>query len=375
MKIDITQTNLVKQLQIVTRAAATRPNLPILANVLLSTESGALRISATNLDIGITTLVGCSIIHEGSTTVPAKLLLEYITNLRSDETVTLEEDNSILTITSGSYVTKLNGTPADEYPSIPEITGGTTFSIDGAVFRAAVGHVAGAASLDETRPVLSGVYIYKKDDSLIFVATDAFRLAEYKAEGAGAPDELSFITPVRTINELARIAEDTDKLTFHVSETELKTTINTVTIHSRLVEGQSFPAYESLIPENSATTITVPVKEVTEIIKVASVFARETAGSLRVRVQAEGKLSLEAKALQVGESIAELLCDVSGDDVEVSLNSRFLSEAIGLINDEIVCIGLTPAQVNESKATKHYPCVIRPATKDNFIYIIMPLQM
>ncbi len=369
MNLSVTQENLAKALGVVGRVVSSRSSLPVLSNVLLATDSNRLKLAATNLEIGITYWIGCKTNSEGSVTVPARLFTDFVTSLPSGS-IELSSEDAILTVKSPHYRSQINGIASDEFPLIPQIKSQAVLTIASGLFRDALLQVVIAASLDEARPVLAGVYMYVEAGDLVIVATDSYRLAEKKLKLASmkADTKLSVIVPARTMQELARILADNEgDLKVFTSDNQVMFEINGIELTSRLIDGQ-FPNYKQIIPDKAETSFEIGTSEFSRITKIASLFARENAGSMRLQVQAEGQVSIITSASQVGENTSSAECEVSGGDAEVSLNAKFLADALSALKSPIV---------NFSVSGKLNPCVLTPAGKDathDYLHIIMPLR-
>jgi DNA polymerase III subunit beta len=370
VKLSATQENLSKALAIVGRAVSSRSSLPVLSNVLLSTDSNRLKISATNLEIGITYWIGCKSEEEGAVTVPSRLFTEFITSLPSGNIV-LSSDDTHLEISTPHYKSQINGIASDEFPLIPDIKSKAALTISAELFRDALAQVVIAASLDEARPVLAGVYMYVESDQLILVATDSYRLAEKRIRIAAsdASSDLSVIVPVRTMQELVRILTDgSSDLQVFMSDNQVLFAVDDIELTSRLIDGQ-FPNYKQIIPATLETTFEIGTTEFGRIAKVASLFARENSGSMRLAIQAEGQVEIITTASQIGENTSSAECRVDGDDAEVSLNSKFLSDALSVMRSPSISFGLSG---------KLSACVLRPVGKgidtEDYLHLIMPLR-
>lgn len=367
MKASVTQENLNKALAAVGRVVSGRASLPVLSNVLISTDSKRLKFSATNLEIGINYWIGGKVENEGSLTVPARLMSEFVGSLPSGA-IELNGTETSLTLTTPHYTSTLNGIAAEEFPMIPAITTDPILKLPVETLREAIAQTVIAASLDEGRPVLAGVWLYSEEATVRLVATDSFRLAERTIKLPEAPkDKISMIIPTRTMQELARILGDADgDVSIYTSEGQVMFQLDTIELTSRLIEGQ-FPNYRAIVPTESLAKLTVDTSEFSRITKVASLFARENAGSIRLEVQAEGKLSVSSSAAQVGENNSSADCEVDGDDGEISLNGRYLSEALGVIKTK---------QVSFTISGKLSACIVSPTGKDapDYFYLIMPLR-
>lgn len=372
MKLSITQENLNRALASVGRIVSNRTSLPVLSNILLTTDGNRLRLSATNLELGINYWIGSKIEQEGSLTVPARLFAEFVSNLPHGN-IELESSDTALTIRTPHYESQLNGISADEFPPIPQVESDSVLTLEVTTLREALAQVVVAASLDEARPVLAGVYFYTEESTLYLVATDSYRLAEKQLELAKAPEkELSVIVPVRTIQELIRLlGEHEGDVEVYRDENQVMFRTGEIELTSRLIEGQ-FPNYRQIIPKQIATSFDIDTAEFTRITKVASLFARESAGSLKLEVRAEGEVRLVSNDSEVGGSTSEAECAVSGDDGEVSLNARYLQDALGVVKAPALTFGISG---------KLSACVVTPFdpkapedTEPDYIHIIMPLR-
>lgn len=362
MNVQITQENLNKALAAISRVVGSRTTLPVLANVLLQTENNRLKLAGTNLEMGMTAWIGAKVETEGSITIPAKLLSEYISNLPSGN-VTMRLEKTSLHLSADNFTSKINGIEADEFPSIPTVDGQASLEIPATNFVKSLSQVVQVAATDESRPVLAGVYFHTHDGVLYAVATDSYRLAQKQIQEVDG--EYSFIVPARTISELLRVVDDTSSqpLAIKVDENQVSFEFNDIQLVSRLIDGQ-FPNYRQLIPETVPTTAIVATTELQNITKITGLFARENAGSLTVSVSSNA-LHMRSIASQVGENTSQVTAEVSGDDIDVSLNSRYISDALAVIGSEQVSFGLT-GKVN--------PCILRPIDDESYLHIIMPLK-
>ncbi len=368
MKLSVTQENLNKALNAVGRMVSNRSSLPVLSNVLLATDSGRLKLCATNLEVGINYWIGAKISEEGSITVPARLFSEFIGSLSSGN-VELATDSQILKVQAPHVESSINGIAAEEFPLIPQIKAEPALQLPTNLFKDALAQVVVAASTDEARPVLTGVYIYNEGTKLVLVSTDSYRLAEKHLPLKKKPAaDFKVIVPARTIQELVRLlGDDEGTVSIFASDNQVMFEVDGVELTSRLIEGQ-FPDYRQIIPKEAETTIEASTDEVARVTKLASLFARENAGSIRLDVKGTGRLDVVANPSQVGENTSSVDCKVEGDDGEISLNARYLSDALGVVKSDSLTITLSG---------KLNPCVIRPGgdkAKPDYLHIIMPLR-
>jgi DNA polymerase III subunit beta len=368
MRLSLTQENLSRALASVGRVVSTRTSLPVLSNVLLATDGNRLRLSATNLEIGINYWIGSKVEDQGSVTVPARLFAEFVSNLPHGN-IELTAIDNILTVKSPHYESKINGISAEEFPLIPTVNSDPVLTLEAGVFKEALAQVVVAASADEARPVLAGVYLYTEEKNLYVVATDSYRLAEKKMELDGdEPKPLSAIVPARTMQELIRLLGDvTGEVELYIDENQVMFRIADIELVSRLIEGQ-FPNYRQIIPDKAETSFDIETAEFARITKVASLFARESAGSVKLEIKAEGEVSILSNDSEVGGNTSSAECEVSGDDGEISLNARYLTEALAVMKSPEVTFAITG---------KLSACILSPAGEeaaDDYMHIIMPLR-
>ncbi len=367
MRLSLTQENLSRALASVGRVVSTRTSLPVLSNVLLATDGNRLRLSATNLEVGINYWIGSKVEDEGSLTVPARLFAEFVASLPHGN-IELSSIDSVLTVKTPHYESKINGISADEFPLIPTLSTDPILSLDASVLRDALVQVVVAASADEARPVLAGVYMYTEDKNLFLVATDSYRLAEKRIELAGdAPKELKVIIPAKTMQELVRLLGETDgEVELYLDENQVMFHLGEVELVSRLIEGQ-FPNYRQLIPTSATTSFDIDTAEFSRITKVASLFARESAGSVKLDIKADGEVSIISSDSEVGGNTSSAECEVSGEDGEISLNARYLTDALAAMKSKAVTFAISG---------KLNACVISPADEgaDDYTHLIMPLR-
>ena len=363
MKVQVTQENLNKAISAVARVAVSSRNpLPILNNILLRTDKNRLTISATNLEIAITEHVGAKIETEGAITLPAKLLQEFISSLPSG-TITLETKDHKCTISSGNYNSVVNGMLPDEFPIVPKIEKGVSISIGGKDLKKALQQVIIAASNDDTRPVLTGVYVHVHEGDLYMVATDSYRLAEKKV--MPCKEDISILVPSNALNDVLRIVSDQDEdvvistdnqqVVFRIGESELV---------SRLVDG-NYPDYRKLIPSKFINSAQLPKDEFVNVTKVSSLFARESAGSITLNIDEVNKqMVIKSVASQLGENTASVVGEVSGEG-DVTINSRYLLDALNVMSVKSVSFSFNG---------KLEPCLLKSDELSDYLHVIMPLK-
>lgn len=369
MKLSILQENLSKALSLVNRVVSSRSSLPVLSHVLLKTEKGRLRVSATNLEMGIHVWCGAKIEEEGEITVPARLFSDFINSIPNAK-VELNVHETVLSCKTDNFQSNINGISADEFPLIPQIKDPKVVSLDSNEFRNAINQVVFAVAQDETRPVLSGVCFSLEKDLIKMAGTDSYRLAEkqFKPRTAAIKD-IRIIIPGRTLAELARIlGEAEEDVGIYLSENQISFKTSEVELTSRLIEG-SYPDYTQIIPTSSSTSFKAPVDEFMNVMRVSGLFARESVNGVRMEVKSKGKVLVYATTSEIGDNVSSLSAQVKGEDGEISFNARYLQEVLSNLGAE---------DVEVSISGKLNPCLLKPIkggkTDDSYLHIVMPLR-
>jgi len=360
MKLQVTQENLARALSTVARVAFPRNTLPILSNVLLKTIDNRLSIAATNLDIAITHQIGSKIQKTGTITVPARLMQDFITSL-PDGVLDLELKDNKLSISTDRYHSTINGISSEDFPVMPAIKGGATWKIAAGELKRGLQKVVLAASGDDARPVLTGVYFHDLAGEAMVAATDSYRLAEHKL--GKHKGKLNFLVPASAASDLLRIIGDSgDEVTITHDDQQVMFRVDDITLVARLIEG-NYPDYRKLIPTKFATIAQLARADFINIAKVSSLFARESVGSITINAE-DKKVSINAIASQLGENLAEADAQVKGSG-EVTLNSRYLIEALNAFSG---------AQIDFCFNGKLEPCILRSSNDSDYIHLVMPLR-
>ena len=378
MKITCLQENLSRGLAVVGRAVANRATLPVIHNVLLNVDQSMLKLSATNLEIAMTTWVGAKIEEEGSITVPARLLSEFVNSLPNDPiNLQLDEGSGLLEISSGSSKAHINITDASEFPPIPTVDDGIAAEVDPFVLRSAITRVAFAAATEESRPVLTGVELKLDESKFTMAAADGFRLAvHHGALLKPVPEEMSVIIPARTMNELNRLISDREE-PVEILMTPAKGQVmfrirggDTVEIVSQLLQG-TFPNYEQLIPQSYTTRAVMDLPTVLRAARTASIFARDGSNIIRMHLMpAEAdteppKVEISARSEEVGDNEDTVdLDEIEGEEGKIAFNSRYLLDVLSVLEKGKVALETT---------TSSSPGVFKPTDSDDYIHVVMPM--
>jgi DNA polymerase-3 subunit beta len=375
MRVTVLQENLAHGLSIVSRAVSPRSTLPVLANVLVATDEGRLRLSATNLELGITCWIGAKITEEGSTTVPARTFTDLVATLPSDQVeMSLNVRNQKLNVRCASSNTDINCIDSQEFPPIPvpDLAEGIPINITD--LKEMIQQVAFAASSDEARPVLTGVQLTTQGSQLTLQAADGFRLSIRKAELSSSPSRpIKAIIPARALAELARIASDGEstvnmvlpsgrgQVIFHMKDVELV---------SQLIEG-SYPDLEQVIPRSHQTRTVISTPAILKACKQAEIFAREGSHIARIQVtpgaeNQPGTVEISGQSEETGFNQTVIDANIEGKQLLIAFNVRFLREVLDVIKT---------ANVILETNIETTPGVFRPAGEDNFLHVIMPMHL
>ena len=379
MKVSILQENLAHGLSIVSRAVSPRSTLPVLANVLTATDGGRLRLSTTNLELGITCWLGAKIEQEGSTTVPARTFTDLVSTL-SDAQVYMDLDvrTQTLNLTCGASVTDLKCIDSQEFPPVTVTEPADGLELNVADLREMIQQVVFAASIDEARPILTGVLITVNEDTITMAAADGFRLSVRSAPlSASAANPIKVVVPGRALSELARISSDSDKTVRMVlppGRGQVIFQMEDIELVSQLIEG-TFPDYQQIIPSSSETRAVLSTSEFLKACKQAEIFAREGSHITRLEIQpgesqAPGTITITGQSEETGSNENKVEASIEGNPLTIAFNVKFLREVLDIIP--------TPNVILETSAETS-PGVIRPAGGDDghgdYIHVIMPMHL
>lgn len=366
MEVIVTQENLSFALSNTSRIASSKSGLPILSNLLLRTDGNRLLIASTNLEVASSHRIGAKIAKPGSITVPARLISDFIQNLPKGQVTLVAKDNK-LQISAGNSSSTVNGVADDEFPELPGISDdqAVSYSLSSEDFKQSVSQTVIAASNDSTRPVLTGVYWHSHDGGLYLAATDGYRLTERRI--TDTQSDVLAIIPTSTLQEVLRtLRDDMSEIEVLFDDTQVTFRLAEVEITSRLIDG-NFPDYRQLIPATSESSFTVSRTEFVRVIKIAGLFAKESGGGITLTLDTDAsQLVVHSIASEVGENSSKIDVSFTGEPGSVSLNSRYLTDALGSMSSSDVVFGFSG---------KLAPCVIVESVKRPvYKHIVMPLK-
>ncbi|MBL8080600.1 MAG: DNA polymerase III subunit beta [Anaerolineales bacterium] len=376
MKVTLLQENLARGLSIVSRAVSPRSTLPVLSNILIASDEGRLRLSATNLELGITCWIPARIDEEGSTTVPSRTFSDLVNAMPSDQVqLTLDVKTQSLHVKGGASNNDIKCIDAQEFPPLPTPEMKDAVQLNVADFKEMIHQVAFAASTDEARPVLMGVLMNVEKDKVTMAAADGFRLSVRKAQLSNAvPQPINIIIPARALNELARVANDPEEPIYMVvpkQRGQVLFRVKDVEVVSQLIDG-TFPDYHQIIPRSYKSRTLVATATLLKACKQAEIFAREGSNVARLDIkESKGEMQpseveISATSEETGKNETIVEATVDGGSVLIAFNVKFLREALEVIK--------TPNVALETSAA-NAPGVVKPVGDDNFLHVIMPMHL
>jgi DNA polymerase-3 subunit beta len=378
LNVDVLQENLSRALSLVTRAVDSRPTLPVLANVRLEARDASLTVSATNLELSISTTIGAKVQTPGAVTLPAKTFSELVANLSPERvTLTLEPATSTVKIACGTTQGHLKGLPVSEFPLLPTAER-TDLALPGDVLKQMIGETLFAAAKEDNRPILTGLYFALEGDTLTMAAADGYRLALRTArlDGQLWGPLTEMVIPARSLAEVARMLGDDDVCI--TLPDPLRQACDTVifqsgatTVTTQLIDGR-FPDFGAIIPKSYSTAATVYTTDLLRACKRAEIFARDSANSVTVRVTPSGagygpgEVMVAGKSAERGDNEGVIDASVEGEPLETSFNVRYLIDALNAVSEERVVL--------ESNGPAH-PGVLKPEGREDWLVVTMPMSI
>ena len=351
MKVNITKDDLNRGLTVVSRVVTGKGQLPVLGNVLIEAEKTGVILAGTNLELGLRADVGGKVTEEGKITVPGRNFSEFVNSLIGSTLVELETDGEKLKVKAGKFGATFAGIGASEFPIMPKMSDRGTkeqrFKVNMKVIGEIAREVAYAAAADESRPVLTGVQIKTNEKSIVFTATDGFRLARKRIQETGirtAEDLDGLILPARTILELARIGDEggAGEVEMQVVKENNQVIFKAgkIEVISRVLEG-NYPEVDKIIPNEWKTRVILSKEELERAVRAAGIFARDNNNIIKLSV-VSSQLSVRAAAKESGESEIEIEIEkMEGEEGEISFNYRYVMDYLGSVDKENVILEMS----------------------------------
>ncbi len=363
MKLRFSKEKFLDGLQQVQNVVSSRSTLPILSNVLIRAGKEGIRLTTTDLDVGVSCVIEAEVIREGATTLPARRLFTIIRELAHSEVEVEVDDKNIATIQCGGSHFKIVGLPESEFPQLPKLAGAKAFTVDQKILRDALKKTAYAMSTDETRYVLNAVLLSLKQDKLGVVATDGRRLAlvEYDLDlPKGITGEL--LVPCKTVTEVLRLMKDKGTVSITFNENQISFEMDGTQLVSKLVEG-NYPNYRQVIPPEAKERISLERETFHLALRRASLLVNEKNHAVKLHF-GKNNLSITANSPDVGESRESLAINYKGPEMTIGFNPDFLMDPLRNLENDEIFIELTD---------ELSPGVLK--ISGPFLYVIMPLRV
>lgn len=367
MKLTILKENLGRALSSVGKIISVRPQFPILANILLNAKNHKLELKTTNLELGMIYEIPAKVEIEGEITVPGKLITDFINTLNTDKIEMILEDRNLIIKTKGSRAS-FNTTSISDFPTFPSASENKKM-LPIEKIKDSISRTVFAASIDESRPVLTGVKTVIKDGKVTLIATDGYRMSINHVEISDKKEDLNVILPATSLSEVVRASQEekTEEIGFNIIENKNQVVFSlpNISIYTRLIEGE-FPNVEKIIPQGFKTRVELEKEELTRAVKTASLFARNAANIVKIKTEKNG-IRISANTPQIGENEEFIEASIEGEEVETAFNYRFLLDLLSNFPDGNV--------VFESSGPLS-PGVFKPVKNDlSFLHLIMPVRI
>lgn len=365
MKIHVLTSNLQSKLSFLNHAVSARSQLPVLLNILIETRDNSLKLSGTDLEIGIESTLPATIEEEGGITVPAKTFTELISSL-SDESVTLQTVNNTLEVISKRTRSVFQTIAKEDFPKLYDELGEKIAVLTDEAIHKDLGSVIFASSTDTTRPALSGVLIRREDEGFLLVSTDGYRLSlkHYKVSSSHAGS--SYIVPARVFKELLAIKEKENEIEMYVSQSSNQVLFSqgdTVLV-GRLIEAE-FPRFEKIIPSDFSVSISFDREEMQKAVKICSIFAKDGANIIKLSLK-QDSIVVSSQSPSLGENTVKVDAKLTGEENEIAFNARYLTDLFANIEEKNLIFEMT-GPLN--------PGVFKVEGDNSYLHLIMPIRV
>lgn len=365
MKISCTTDTLRESITVAERVTGKNLTLPILSTILLSAEDDILKVRATNLDIGVEFDVKAKVEKEGKVAVPGNVFANVISGLKGEKNITFELVNENLVVSTQNNTILVKGHSTEDFPTIPVVSSGETFSISAEVLTNGIKAVSYSSAISDIKPEISSVYIYQKDGEIIFIATDSFRLAEKRTPVKGITDFSGVIIPVKNIHEIVRVFEGSKSdIIVAVDDNQISFLSGGVHITSRIVNGV-YPDYKQIIPTEFTTEVKVLKEDVVGALKLTNVFA-DKFNKVTVKADSERNMfEISSRNTDVGENMTKIEAVIDGGVFDVNFNYRYLLDGFQSINQDSVLIRFDG---------KREVLTVQGVSDASFLYLVKPMN-
>lgn len=339
--------------------------LPILGCILLEAKDGTLTIKATNLDLGIEISLPVKVVKPGSVAVSGSILYNYITNITNDKNVVLESVDGNLKVITKHSESIIKSFPIDDFPNIPKIESDKpfTFNISGLIkgFKS----VMYSSSTSSIRPVLSSVFMYSEEDSVVFVATDSFRLAEKRVGVKKHKDFNQILIPFKNINEIIKTFDDIkDDVLVYLNENQISFSYENIYLTSRIIDG-TFPDYKQIIPKDSKTEVTILKQDFISALRISNIFSDKFSQVVFDISSKDKTFKITTRNMDIGENINFIDSVIKGDSLNISFNYKYIIDCFQSIDSDSISLIFSD---------NNKPMIIKGVGDNSFMYLVMPMN-
>ena len=365
MKAECSKEKIYRAISKIEKITGKNMTLPILSCVLIEAKGNFLILKATNLDLGIEIKIPAKVSKEGVVAVPGAILNSFLTNLSNENNLNLEEKDGNFYVLGLNSQTVIKSFPNEDFPTIPKVKDGRIYEINCSDFVRGLKSVWYSASLSNIKPELSSIFIHNKDDGLVFVATDSFRLAEKTIKFKKNSDFESLLIPFKNVTDLLKvIGEERDSIAINSTKNQISFEFKDTYIVSRIIDG-NFPDYGQIIAKDFKTEVIVLKQDLVNVLKLSNVFS-DSFNQINLRVSPKDKvLELKAKNSNVGENTNKLVATITGEEIEINFNYKYIIDCFQSIDSDSVSLSFNGL---------NKPMVIRGVSDKTFTYLVMPMN-
>lgn len=365
MKIEIIKEKFTDAIAQAEKVSGKHVSLPILSYVVVEAKGSSVVVKATNLDVGVEVSVTAKILEEGVVAVSGSLMKAFLSNSNQNKSITLETNENVCTVVSGTSTATFNTMPVDDFPVIPKVTEGKTFILNSKEIVSGLKSVVWSSAVSTIKPELSSVYLYEENEDLVFVATDSFRLAEKKIKVKKIKGFDPILIPFKNALEIVRTFENYNgDLEIVISKNQLSITNETTHLSSRVVDG-NFPDYRQIMPKDFGTKAMILKADLMSALKLSSLFSNSFNQLTLSLNPSEKSIELSTKNSDVGEGKQVIKGTVEGEEITMSFNHRYIIDCLSVIESDSVMLKI---------AGPGKPMIITPSNNTSFTYLVMSMN-
>ncbi len=365
MKIECVKEKLHLAVSKAEKVVGKNTNLPVLACLLFETKGNNLIIKATNLDLGLEVSIPVKVEEGGKVAIPASIISNFLNNLNDDKNIILETTENTVKIYTPTNTANIKTLSFEDFPTTPMVDNEKTYKINSRDLTSGIKSVIYSSSLSSVKPELSSVYFYTNEETLCFVATDSFRLAEKIIKIRKNIDLNNVLIPFKNAADILKIIDNTDtEIEIVSTKNQISFSFNGIYLVSRVIDGV-FPDYKQILPKEEKTKVVLLKQDLINSLKISNIFS-DNFNQMNISVKkGEKTISIKTKNNNIGESVNKIAAVVEGEEIEVNFNYKYIIDCLNSIVSDSVCLSFNG--INK-------PLVVRGATDKTFTYLVMPMN-